>query len=324
MLSRKSIFTAKVTYLPRKEAEPDEFREITLAEALFTSRWKEKVLEVREETEPMRQAALKDALPLFTPSGTFRTSRAAGLVEHSGYICIDLDLHDNTEVKNFASLKQHVHRVPYVAYCGRSCRGEGFFLLIPIADPAKHREYFRALEADFLRCGLKVDRSCKDVSRKRFVSYDPDPYVNTAAQVYAYTIPETKRTVTATVGRELPREEITPAVLRIIEYCERSRTDITSDYSDWFTVLLALARTYGEEGREFAHRISAIYPGYEPGECDRKFSEALRTKDPEDGKPVTIGSFFYVARHEIAKADFEDLVGTYAPSTLNTSSYDKG
>lgn len=303
----QSIFTAKVSYLPRVDGADDELKTISLGRALIADTWRAQVEAVRAETDPAKQEALKKALPCFTPSGTFSHISRTGLKQHSGFISIDIDCKPdkgiNPALVGF-DLKAAVAAVPHIAYCGRSCRGAGYVVVIPIADPTKHSEYFRALAYHFERAGLEIDRGCRDICRKRFVSWDPAPYINTAARPWALTLPERDHSTRETLGRDLDTSETAAAVEAVIEACERNRWDITADRADWVRILASLAQTFGEGGRDYAHRISALYPDYTPEETDSKFSDLLKHKEYKWG----IGTFFYIARQEIGKHDFDDLL----------------
>ena len=303
----QSIFTAKVSYLPRVDGADDELKTISLGRALIADTWRAQVEAVRAETDPAKQEALKKALPCFTPSGTFSHISRTGLKQHSGFISIDIDCKPdkgiNPALVGF-DLKAAVAAVPHIAYCGRSCRGAGYVVVIPIADPTKHSEYFRALAYHFERAGLEIDRGCRDICRKRFVSWDPAPYINTAARPWALTLPERDHSTRETLGRDLDTSETAAAVEAVIAACEQNRWDITADRGEWVRILSSLAQTFGEGGRDYAHRISALYPGYTPEETDSKFSDLLKHKEYKWG----IGTFFYIARQEIGKHDFDDLL----------------
>ena len=306
----QSIFKAKVSYLPQKDAPDKELKTISLGRALIADTWRAQVEAVRAETDPAKQEALKTALPVFTPSGTFSRHIARNrMKQHSGFISIDIDCKPdkglNPALVGF-DLKAAVAAaaVPHIAYCGHSCRGIGYVCIIPIADPTKHSEYFRALAYHFERAGLEIDRGCRDISRKRFVSWDPDPYINTAARPWTLTLPERDHSTRETLGRDLDTSETAAAVEAVIEACERNRWDITADRADWVRILACLAQTFGEGGRDYAHRISALYPDYTPEETDSKFSDLLKHKEYKWG----IGTFFYIARQEIGKHDFDDLL----------------
>ena len=127
----------------------------------------------------------KLALPVFTCSGTFLTKTNDGLDEHNGVICIDIDKKDNLDVENFDEIRSLMKQIPYVAYCGHSCGGEGYFVLMPIEDPERHLQQYLSAIDDFERCGITVDKSCKNISRTRFLSYDNEAYFNHEAVEYS-------------------------------------------------------------------------------------------------------------------------------------------
>ena len=64
---------------------------------------------MRAQTDKAKRDKLKQQLlPAFTPSGVFKENERteAGLIQHSGYMCIDIDGDDN---KYIADWKNVVH-----------------------------------------------------------------------------------------------------------------------------------------------------------------------------------------------------------------------
>lgn len=302
----QSLFTAKVSFLPRVDCPDNEIKGVPLGKMLLSDKWRANVEALRREKDPAKRKALKDSLPCFTPAGTFSRVCREGLRTPTGFLCVDIDCKPDKGINSALEgydLKAHISSVPYVAYCGQSCGGAGYFLLIPIEDPAKYRDYYKALQEDFERCGLMIDRACKDISRKRFVSWDPDPYINTAAKPYAYALPEREHTARETLGRKLDATEEASKVEALLSYLEANRIDITADYEDWRRVLSALASTFGEAGREYAHRVSALYPGYNQEETDAKYTDLLRHTEYKD----QLGTLFFIARQEIGRHDFDSI-----------------
>ena len=121
---KQSLFTAQVTFLPCVNADDSEIETISLARALFSDAWRAKVEAVRAEADPAKQKALKDALPCFTPAGTFRHVSRAGLQTPSRFLCVDIDYKPEKGINNALAgydLKAEISRVPCVAYCGLSC-----------------------------------------------------------------------------------------------------------------------------------------------------------------------------------------------------------
>ena len=302
-----TLFKAQISLLPNASADDSEIENISLGAALVSRKWRKKVEALRAEKDPQKRQALKDNLPCITPGGTFGHVSRAGLINPSGFLCADLDYKPekgiNTALSGF-DLKAEISRLPYVAYCGHSCSGAGYFLIIPIKDPSKYKDYYRALAADFEKGGLTLDATCSNIAFKRFVSYDDNPYINTAAQPYAYTLPEREHTTREALGRELDATETAAKVEAVISACELNKWDITESYADWVRIISALASTFGEAGRDYAHRISALYTGYDYQETNNKYNDLLRHQEYK----TQIGTFFYIARQEIGKHDFDNIV----------------
>lgn len=297
------LFEAKVSFFRsvRGKSQPVSLGKLLCA--LTSGEWRGTVEAVRNEADEAKRKALKQGLPCFTPSGAFSGRKAADLTEHSGFISIDLDAKDNA-VPDFDRLKELLPKCPNVAYCARSAGGKGYFCLVPIADPAKHRAYFRALCRDFGKCGLTVDRSGVDECRKRFVTYDPAPYINTGAEVYDYTYDEEERPEARRLNGEIPEEARSPLMLALLDWASAQKRDLTGDYPQWFEMLCALASTFGEDGREYAHRLSKNGATYKQGETDRQYNECLK----HDGYKYHFGTILYYARKEIGDEEFNTVV----------------
>ena len=315
-----TIFDTKISFAPSVNADDSEIETITLGRALISDAWREQVEALRAETDPAKRKALKNKLPCITPGGTFTHISKNGLERASGYLCADLDYKPekgiNADLEGF-DLKAAVARLPYVAYCGKSCGGKGYFLIIRIADASKYKAYYRALQAEFEEGGLTLDKACSNIAFKRFVSWDESPYINTAALPYSYTLPEREHTTRETLGREhttrvslgreLNEEETREKVEAVIKHCEENKIDITADYEDWVRILAALAGTFGADGEEYAQRISSLYPEYSREQTEQKYKSFLNRRGSQEQR-ANIGTFFYIARQEIGKHDFDNVV----------------
>jgi hypothetical protein len=76
-----------------------------------------------------------------------------------------------------------------------------------------------------------------------------------------------------------------------ISTIEQSGMDITGNYATWRDLGFALAEEYGETGRDYFHRISKNYIGYDSKECDEQFNKCLNAK----GHGITIATFYHYA-----------------------------
>jgi hypothetical protein len=125
----------------------------------------------------------KKSLPYFTPSGTFEPRAVAGLLAHSGYMSLDLDAKPNPQA-DWAQVRAAITADEHTYACFTSTGGVGLCVLVPVPS-ANHLGSFLALEAYYAEhFGVRIDQSCKDVSRARFVSYDPDLYLNAHADTF--------------------------------------------------------------------------------------------------------------------------------------------
>ncbi len=157
-----------------------------------------------KERNHERIAVLKKSLPAAIISGVAVDGIGEqNIIEHSGVIAIDIDAKDNPALYDWQAVKNEVCKSPYVAYAGLSVSGLGIFVLIPIDDAKKHKQHFDAIVSDFANTtftirqnedtepttlhGIRLDPAPSNIASKRFVSYDPQPYWNTEAQIYTKT-----------------------------------------------------------------------------------------------------------------------------------------
>ena len=87
-------------------------------------------------------------------------------------ICIDIDQKGNEHISNFSELKQELFKIKNVAYAGLSASGNGFFLIIPIAYPKRHKQHFNAIQDDLSAYGITIDAAPQNVASLRGYSFD--------------------------------------------------------------------------------------------------------------------------------------------------------
>lgn len=262
-----------------------EGRVTLLGNFLGSKRHIGRILDLRAETDADRKKAMKLSLPAATLSGVFHpTRKAEHLQRHSGCICVDLDWKDNT-MHTIDDMRSVLRNLPYVAYAALSVSGNGMYGIIPIAYPQKHGEHFDALKTEFLQdYGLVLDKACRDVTRLRVLSYDPEPYINENAVVYEDTYVFTPTLAQPSLtGADGDLRKVQKCVEQIVEH----GIDITGSYDDWFRIGAALT-ALGEEGRYYFHKVSSQYSNYKYGETNRKYTDLLR-----GSRGIGLGTFFY-------------------------------
>jgi predicted P-loop ATPase len=237
--------------------------------------WQIEVL--RYQANPTQEN--KVLAPAATISGTFTERNAKGLIKHSGVICIDAD--DKDQFKKIDTEK--IMNDPYVYAIHKSIGGKGYAIYFLI-EPDKHMEAYLGLEKYLLENHtIIVDKSCKDVSRLRFVSYDPDIYINKKAKVFKKYLPK----------KELNKKTTGPIFVqsdfdRLVN--EASGLNLFDDYKDYINCAFALSSHFGEFGRHYFHTLCQSSSKYDSQKADHQYSIALNRK----GNGITIATIYYM------------------------------
>lgn len=124
----------------------------------------------------VRKKDLKNTLQCYTPAALLQTKKKAQVRElkRSGILQLDFDKKD-IEQYDLEELKRCVFDLPFIAFCGLSVSGDGFYALAVIDEPNRLGDYaehcFMVLES----FGIKADTSKgKKPENLRYVSYDPN------------------------------------------------------------------------------------------------------------------------------------------------------
>lgn len=102
------------------------------------------------------------------------------------------------------------------------------------------------------------------------------------------SLPITPKLLPAPIQTSDDKKEEVECIIREIE---QRAIDIAPDYKDWMELGFALADGFGENGREYYHRISRFYPDYQRENTDRQFTNCLQA----NGHGITLRSFFHLA-----------------------------
>lgn len=267
-------------------------KDITLTDFLQdvqNGRWEDLVLKVRTAKGELLTKKAKSELPYVTVSGSFKKRNNEGLDKHSGFLAIDIDkLGDKLNIT-----KEDLSNDPLFYAVFVSCGGRGLCGIVRI-NPKAHLESFYFMSAHlFDKYNINVDDKCKDVSRPRYVSYDPDIYINENSQL-APVKPLPKRKETKTQNYLYIESDFK----KIIDEIEMRELDLTEDYKDWLYAGFAFADQFGEDGRGYFHSISRFNYSYSYEKTDAKYSHLLKTKSGE----ITIDWFYQHVQKNGVKA----------------------
>ncbi|NUQ25499.1 MAG: hypothetical protein HUU34_16255 [Saprospiraceae bacterium] len=242
----------------------------------------------------------REYLPMITPSGLFSKRGEEYLIQHSGFIQIDIDFKDNTHIENYSVLRWELAAIANIAYAGLSASGSGYWCLVPIAYPEHHKRHFEALQADFLKIGIHIDPAPKNVSSARFYSWDPNFWINHNAVPYTKLAPEpvkreTKTEYSATDSTQRPGDQFNEAH-NIIDLLENYGWKVIRERDGVASMNRPGAKTNGKDATAFKDSNSvyvysssaglpletpltpfALYTYLEHNGDFKKASQALRT-----------------------------------------------
>lgn len=243
----------------------------------------QRLRQIRSEDKD-RYKKEKTILSLVTCSGTFKKQHSAtDLLEHSGFIAIDIDEQDNNLKPE--ELKNTIIEDQYTYACHWSLSGAGVVAIVKI-NKNKHLESFLGLEKYYANeYNISIDRSCKDVSRCRFLSHDKDIFINRKNKTFREYLKK-KENYTYHKPIIFSNEDLGYVVNQITQ----RGINIVYDYYHWLRIGMALASD-GNSNRAYFHAISRVDPKYNEKDCDKKFDNFLKSAEK-----ITIGTFFHEAK----------------------------
>lgn len=216
---------------------------------------------------------LKKELPIVYFSGILKQEKSKeSFVSHSGYICVEWD-----NVKNVEKKKSDIIKNRYVYAAWKSPSFTGLRALIKLENGSSHKDAFESLRKDF----IDIDKSCGDITRGYFESYDPDIYINKNADIY-----KVKSTNNEKINKFIP------AIFKWLE--EKDSSFSTGERNNYIYLLAGALCRFGitkEEAIEFC--LEEFYnskkysiDGFSKLECKRTISSAYRANDSEFGKAI--------------------------------------
>lgn len=137
--------------------------------------------QLKSISDPAEQKKFKESkLPSFSISVRCKQWRnEENIVSHSGLLNIDIDGDQNLHIEDWEEMRDRIcDQLSTVVACFLSARGNGLSFIVKI-NPDRHRETYSSIGYELQkRFNIYIDPSCKNPTRLRFVSYDPDAYIN--------------------------------------------------------------------------------------------------------------------------------------------------
>ena len=268
-----SLFTPAFNKTPSANITVDDF--IT---AVKFGKWKKEVEAVRNQPEPDLRKKAKMSVPGVTLSGTFSERKEANLITHSGFLCVDIDGYTN---------RDGLVGDPYTHAIFSSISNSGLAVVVRI-DPNKHKESFKWIQDYYFKSfGIAVDPAPSNPASLRFVSYDPNCFINEKSKQAKHTSrPQKKINSLPTI---IPQDKVGEMVKNAVD----RGANIAEDYQSYVTLGFALAAGFGENGRAYFHALAGISQKYNSEHADKQYNFCL--KKPDGG--ISVGSFYWMLKN---------------------------
>jgi len=213
---------------------------------------KDLVKKIREEKNKDERNKLKKELPAICFSGEFTRREDNAIIRHSGFICLDFDGFEKKA--EMLSKKEELMKDKYTYSVFISPSGDGLKLLVKIpADETNHKSYFKALERYYE--SEHFDRSCSNVSRVCYESYDPLVFHNPDSKLWERMDDEEGKTI------DHPQDKYTivvgdknEVVRRLRLWWDRNYGMVVGERNRNVYILAAAFNDYGVP-KELAHYV---------------------------------------------------------------------
>lgn len=142
---------------------------------------KEKINQLRLETDKAKKSEIKKRLPAIMFNGHFSKPTKDGLKKSSGLMILDFDENLGTIEKAEAKKKElSNNKSIFSAWVSPNFGVKALLKIHNVVDDNQFKQIFKSVEYDF----KDLDPSGKDISRRCFESYDPNIYINLNAEKY--------------------------------------------------------------------------------------------------------------------------------------------
>jgi hypothetical protein len=250
-------------------------------------KWKDQIEAVRAIEDKKARDRVKANLPSVTIAGLFKQRKAEMIIERSGFIAIDIDGFND---------KAALLSDPYTYALFYSASGRGIAVVVKV-NGEKHKESYRWLSNYYYSTyGIAVDEAPKSPASLRYVSYDPDIYINERSKKSGAKsepksrVPSLPIVLPSNVAAEMCQEAVGLGI------------DLAPDYESYFKLGVSLAAGFGEDGRGMFHLLCGVSPKYNSTQAERKYTECIRTAS--NGK-ISVGTFYWMLKQ----------AGIHAPKT---------
>lgn len=274
------------------------------------NKMKDTILKLRSITDEKEQKEYKmNNLCGVTMSALLGESRTTNnVIQYNNIMCIDVDEEDNKVLFSkypIEYIMQKIFELDFVYSVCLSCRGKGFYFIVPIPDSKNIDIYYTSMYYKLRKYEINIDKHCKDVTRIRFCSYDENILIKKDCEIKVFD--QISEEQIAEKKAELENAKRRIAKMRFISHNDQinylGKTvdfliskgfDTGEHWAEWATVGKYL-KTLGEDGRILFHRLSEVSSGYKSYDDVEKNWKRFNQCQSED---EALGKFYAMVRNK--------------------------
>lgn len=238
---------------------------------------KELVKRIREEKNKDARNILKAELPAICFSGEFNNRNDKGLMNHSGFICLDFDGFEKNH--ELIAKKQELSKDKYTYSVFVSPSGDGLKLIVRVPpEPDNHKYYFKALEQKYNT--PYFDKTSKNISRVCYESYDPLIYVNKNSAIWTDLHGESQEMITNVARPTIKLTDQTEIMRRIRIWWDKNYGIVVGERNNNVFILAGRFNKFGINKDLAMYYLSEFaHDGFELSEIKTITDSAYRNKD---------------------------------------------
>lgn len=210
----------------------------------------------------------------------------AHVSEMNGLIVIDID------EKLDQNLYDRIRNDKYTHIIHRSFSGDNYCVFIKI-NAEKFLDSFNCI-ADYYHStfGILIDQSCKNRNRLRYLSYDPDIYVNEKSNKFiAKNVKRFKEIDRSKTNYVFHQDDFD----NVLQQIQDRRIDLCQeDYVRYVKIGMSIASEFGLSGEDKFHLICSFGDKYDESKATKDYKGFVNNSQ---GK-VSIGTFYYYCKEE--------------------------
>lgn len=195
---------------------------------------------IRLTADKEKRNQLKKNLPSVCFGGTFENRSDNALIKPSGIMSIDFDGFESMDELEAKRFELEMDDYTYALFLSPSGNGLKVLVKIPDTDQKGYKSYFKAIEKYYNT--ENFDKSCSNISRVTYESYDPDIFINRDSLEWTEQVEEKKASNTKVI---VPLEDQNKTIEFLHKWWEKEHGLVSGSRNKNLFILASAYNQYG-------------------------------------------------------------------------------